>query len=427
MKTKMFRLLFVLCFVGLVVIGCGGDGDNNTSVTPRPGDTIVGDWYVDATKLTFKVDNTYDVFTYVIDEYELMETGTYNYNEATKTISGTVTYELQAENGLGEGVNSIFSNTIDLVDNDSLLLTLMDEDEYYTLSLSTSMPTLPTNDLTIDFNDGALDTVLWDVDGSEEMAEVVNDRIHLSQLSTENADMLLNIIGYTEISADIEVGSISGGCRLTMKPWHPEILATCDYDNYSDAINTLIYDTNGNVVKREHIKTTEYGETHNFKVLWTGSSVIFYVDGEAVDTYTPPSNEIELTYTIESGVAVYGNKAHAYIDNFTATDVDTCAQAYAVFISSDCQREASAAFAAEAVCAAQCGGDVVCLDDCEETLWNSMPSCHAGWPHLFDHGGDPGEGICGQCYLDCDDQFDLCSESLATCLEELNACSAACQ
>ena len=110
--------------------------------------------------------------------------------------------------------------------------------------------------------------------------------------------------------------------------------------------------------------------------------------------------------------------------------IDLCSQAYIVFSSPACQNEALAAFEAEDICKGQCGMVQACLDGCEETLWNSMTSCHAGWPQLFDQGGDVNEGVCGQCYLDCGDTFDACldvNNNVATCLDNLTTCAAKCR
>ena len=106
-----------------------------------------------------------------------------------------------------------------------------------------------------------------------------------------------------------------------------------------------------------------------------------------------------------------------------------CFQAYAVFTSSACQNEALAAFEAQDVCIGQCGLVQACLDGCEGTLWNSMTSCHEGWHQLFDQGGDANEGVCGQCYLDCDDAFNACLDvnNVATCLDNLTTCAAECR
>ena len=71
-----------------------------------------------------------------------------------------------------------------------------------------------------------------------------------------------------------------------------------------------------------------------------------------------------------------------------------------------------------------------CLDGCENTLWNSMTSCHEGWPQLFDQGGEANEGVCGECYLECDDAFGVClagNNNVATCMDNLTTCAAECR
>jgi len=141
------------------------------------------------------------------------------------------------------------------------------------------------------------------------------------------------------------------------------------------------------------------------------------------------------TVTIDENILNFTNNVEGLITfsrvapNVTL-GMDSCSQAYIVFSSSACQNEALAAFEAEDICTGQCGMVQTCLDDCEETLWNTMTSCHAGWPQLFDHGGDVNEGVCGQCYLDCDDAFNACldvNNTVAACLDNLTTCAAECR
>jgi hypothetical protein len=154
------------------------------------------------------------------------------------------------------------------------------------------------------------------------------------------------------------------------------------------------------------------------------------------------------TYSYENQIITFSGDASqlpadGYIEftegsnSFTFLDEDgdrwiyersECSQAYAIFTSPACQNEALAAFEAQDICIGQCGMVQACLDGCENTLWNSMTSCHEGWPQLFDQGGDDDEGICGQCYLDCDDAFDACLDvnNVATCLDNLTTCAAEC-
>lgn len=315
--TRITTTLSALA-TGLLFTACSGGGGG---VDYRS--SVVGTWYIGNTRLEFASDapnvdpagqeeGDFHLAEWVLGEYHEMEVGTYLYNHASKTLSGVATYDRNGDAGLSDNMAPFAFGVPSIT---SAALTVSTDDGH--VHLGVSPPTLPDLPIVDYFNGGGLDPLFWD--STEGPTAVQGGEL----LAGEDAWIALTVGGANDIRVEmtLEEGDPSSNCHLSFCPWDYDVAAKCGINRSGDgSVDTFVQIYGGPNAYYHSIASTSLGSTHDFRMIWTGTSVEFYIDSVLVETYTPPG-ELELDYPADIALATWSDVL-AVFDDFYAGRVE---------------------------------------------------------------------------------------------------------
>ena len=303
-------------------------------------------WYIYESKLIFNSDNTYLLYSNVLGQYILEESGTYEFNEQLNTVTGTILEDKNFDSGMGDGVGSLFTFTIISLNETSVTVKKSDgEDGGGVIAFSSMEPETPSGELTEDFNDNVINQTYWHIDDDE--IEDISEQNGTLQVIAEGTDsetswidLSLNIAGYNEIQAEFTVLSAVGYSEVKLK-WRPcgleEVSLGLNYVN-----NGLIFyssawtDESDN--HSENLGEAELNKPYTLKMTWDGNNVDFYIDGIHYDSYSPSYQNTSPGYTANIEIGAWSDASgimSAVVDNFLASPPATSGQTSTYYLDSD--------------------------------------------------------------------------------------------
>ena len=303
-------------------------------------------WYIYESKLIFNSDNTYLLYSNVLGQYILEESGTYEFNEQLNTVTGTILEDKNFDSGMGDGVGSLFTFTIISLNETSVTVKKSDgEDGGGVIAFSSMEPETPSGELTEDFNDNVINQTYWHIDDDE--IEDISEQNGTLQMIAEGTDfetswidLSLNIAGYKEIQAKFTVLSAVGDSEIKLK-WRP-----CGLEKVSLGLNyvnncLIFYSsawTDESDNHSENLGEAELNKPYTLKMTWDGNNVDFYIDGIHYDSYSPSYQDTSLGYTANIEIGAWSgtsSRISALVDNFLASPQAKIDQTSTYFLDSD--------------------------------------------------------------------------------------------
>ena len=305
-------------------VGQRGADTNCPPAPPTPDEpTLTRSWYFGDSKIVFNEDETFENYSFVLGEYNLVETGTYVYNSATGSLVTTLELNYDGEWGLGEYPGDIQTYNVSSLTEEEMIISI----GLVSITLSINRPNIPDGQIFDNFNDGELNLTLWNTqfmnEGTiNEKNGVVNITVNQNQYAD---DLDINANGFSSIQADIMLSSTMGAeyCGVSLA-WRPFGDALVELGIVSPGLPNRIFST---IQVEDHGVYEEFQEIqfdrfYTFKMTWDGRKVGLYIDGIFQDYYFPDPDSIVYPFTMGAGIEAYSYNSgyfDADIDNFLAT------------------------------------------------------------------------------------------------------------
>lgn len=317
--SLVYRLRTTLAVLGLSLVftACSGGGGGGASAYTLAGADGLRNWYVSGAKLVFSSDEPnslagagreeglYQMEVWVNGVYRQVEAGTYVLNGETSTISGSADADWNGDHGISDNGSTFVGQVAPITPTTAVL-----RGDDGPITLTTTPPTILPLPIVDNF-DAGLDPRYWGFTGGSKA--VAGGALHLGDESW----IELMQCGATDIRATMSLDEAEGwaACVLSFQPCGGDQYAHCGiYRNGNDDGVYTFVEMEGEGY--QSIGGTSLGATREFRLVWTGSDVQFWVEGSLVRTYAPPTpylldftTGIELSTWGEASATVYSFQA----------------------------------------------------------------------------------------------------------------------